>query len=1545
MATHEQTVLFGLLAVQLGKVKVEDWELAAAKTLQQAADADKTVDTSPQLDIGKHLVAAGTISPHDAATIQGMAAEAIRANQGDVLKAINALASASDIVHTIASSLFEDPHAAATLVHNAGFDPSARTIALSGAPAADPQTIATGSSYAETLATDPSFADTIASQTGGDLSHAATIASPNRPPGAAPTILGAGAPGEKHRQRSPSDSLPAVPEHEGRYEFVKALSQGGMGQLVIVHDSHLGRDVALKTLLPDRVPGGTRNRTRTGAPTMEILTVPIIARFLQEARIAGQLEHPGIVPAYELGYRADGTIYYTMRLVHGRALQDMLKDCKTLEERLKLLPNFLEVCNAIAFAHSRGVIHRDLKPLNVMIGEFGVTQTIDWGISKIKGVTDIHAGDVVERARVLRMGDTQGSTKTMEGQAMGSPYFMPPEQAAGKIDEVDERADIYSLGAILYVYLTGHPPYKEMKVMEFLDKVQSFAPRPIKEQEPEAPAELIAICERAMARKREDRYQTATALRDEVEKFISGGLVGAYKYSMKELVKRWVKKHKKILSTAAAGLIAFLVLAVYSYIAVTIQRNEAVAQRIRAEENEQLAQTELYFANTSLAQRSIESAQMASARKQLEEAPAKDRNWEWGHFQQLANQDKMTLEIGGQYVALGPNNTLITGNDRGTISIVDAKTGESKARLIEKAGYEYAFTTSADGKRAAMNGPAGVHVWDVESQKELFKIEHADSGGKRIAFGVSLSADGARVAANQPDDMARVWDTATGAAVYEAPAPLGGIYLNPAGAWAAVTRLDREASAFMADIVDLAANTKLKTFAFGMDNAVKDVVFSADGRHVAFASNQALVLYETAGWTIPVGGGLPIDGPFGKVDTVAFSADGKYLAAATQIGQVFRVKLEGDYEGFYARTPHNSDVRSIAIAGAAGLLATASSDRTIHLYDLDSLELISSYAGHDAALFDVAVDDGGTVMASAAFDGLTKVWGLDASLDRHFFPPAGERPAVFAQDKGQIAIATAKGVVIADAATQRTLRSLSAPNAGLLAWDAAGTRLAAFQPLSAAASKVSVFDTAGDGAELLALNIVGAVQEIGVSGDGSLLVVESDEGLQVYPVAGGGPKAIDGAMKWALAPRGALIATCAAAADGKGARVSVLQGAALEEQGSFDTAALPNLLWNSDGTKLFAGTQRPDGEYTKGVLMRWDVAAKAALPPLEGHGQTITAATDNANYVITGADKGIIVWDAATGLEKFTLRGHASTITALALSPDGTRLVSGSQDGTFMLWGADDGRAIATIQSTGLTSGVTLDTIGWQTAFTPDGATIATISNPPMPPVALHAYPWDEAKFGPPIEGKPLQARIEQYKRGLARVVACQRAPRTASFLSVARLLCRCRLHGRLFRRKGGQRHHVHHDDHHHHRDTEKLRVGAVPHRVPNVRQYTLRQHQSRPQRARPRVQLRREEQRRHQDQDVVVIRRRHEKKGNHDAIAKRLVILQLPHEANRDGQHPQLYRVVPVDPGLILLRQAAAPAIRQQPHVLEAHPPRRNVVVVVADLRDELPPVLRPRV
>ncbi|MBK7877006.1 MAG: protein kinase [Planctomycetes bacterium] len=245
-----------------------------------------------------------------------------------------------------------------------------------------------------------------------------------------------------------------VPQGRGNYQLLGEIARGGMGVILKGHDTDLGRDVAVKVLGKD------------------LATNPaIVQRFIEEAQIGGQLQHPGIVPVYELGLMADDCPYFTMKLVKGRTLAALLTQRATpADDRGKLLTIFESVCQTMAYAHSKGVLHRDLKPANIMVGAFGEVQVVDWGLAKVLrrgGVADekrakqsLHT--VIETVRSAPRGQAGSSgSDSMVGSVMGTPAYMAPEQAAGEVEKLDERADVFSLGAILCELLTGHPPYED----------------------------------------------------------------------------------------------------------------------------------------------------------------------------------------------------------------------------------------------------------------------------------------------------------------------------------------------------------------------------------------------------------------------------------------------------------------------------------------------------------------------------------------------------------------------------------------------------------------------------------------------------------------------------------------------------------------------------------------------------------------------------------------------------------------------------------------------------------------------------------------------------------------------------------------------------------------------------------------------------------------------------------------------------------------------------------------------------------------------------
>ena len=371
-------------------------------------------------------------------------------------------------------------------------------------------------------------------------------------------------------------SLTVSLEQNGHYSFCDSeskdriskddaeIGRGGIGRVLIAFDNHLGRDVAVKELLDVH--------DSDGSSMQAVNTI----RFLREARVTGQLTHPNIVPVYEVGKRDDGSLYYTMKLVRGQTLTEALIECRSLKDRLKLLNHFVDLCQAIAYAHSRGVVHRDIKPQNVMVGQFGETVVLDWGIAKIQGKDDV-TGEKLEEEIQLFQEDF--SAKTLDGAILGTPTYMSPEQAAGKIDLIDERSDVWSLGTVLYEILTGQAPFYGKQHHQILNKVIESKLQPVRELCSDAPVELSAIAEKALQKERKLRYQTAKELADEVVSFQSGQKVQAYEYSLWELLGRFASKHKAPVMVALVALALLIATGLGAYSKVVKERDEARIQR------------------------------------------------------------------------------------------------------------------------------------------------------------------------------------------------------------------------------------------------------------------------------------------------------------------------------------------------------------------------------------------------------------------------------------------------------------------------------------------------------------------------------------------------------------------------------------------------------------------------------------------------------------------------------------------------------------------------------------------------------------------------------------------------------------------------------------------------------------------------------------------------------------------------------------------------------------------------------------------------------
>lgn len=457
-------------------------------------------------------------------------------------------------------------------------------------------------------------------------------------------------------------------EMQQRYELVTNFARGGLGKIWLAQDVRLKREVAFKELLPNSL----RNSSA-------------LERFLEEAQITGQLEHPGIVPIYDIGYQANGTPFYSMKLVRGETMEHYIDELhkldpdsseRTLQFR-KLLRSFIDICNAMAFAHDRGVLHRDLKPLNVMIGAFGETLVLDWGLAKIVGTDNLaeeqtplgtsagnagendetvvedqsenfpeSTGGAINASNVVTappaaedesgatvassegsvslvdpnqsQGGSVGSTRrmvvtdvrtagsqTMTGSIMGTPSYMPPEQARGDIDDLDARCDIYALGGILYKLLTNYQPVGRGKIQQVLKDViegNIVAPR---KRDPSIDKPLEAVCMKALATEVADRYDSALVLASDVESWLADEPVSVFEEPFLVRFRRWRKKHRTAVTSSTVGVALLLV----TWLGSIWSHNRAMDD-IRSK----------VATNKTLSQTAVEQQNFATAKDEINEA-------------------------------------------------------------------------------------------------------------------------------------------------------------------------------------------------------------------------------------------------------------------------------------------------------------------------------------------------------------------------------------------------------------------------------------------------------------------------------------------------------------------------------------------------------------------------------------------------------------------------------------------------------------------------------------------------------------------------------------------------------------------------------------------------------------------------------------------------------------------------------------------------------------------------------------------------------------
>jgi formylglycine-generating enzyme required for sulfatase activity/serine/threonine protein kinase len=363
-----------------------------------------------------------------------------------------------------------------------------------------------------------------------------------------------------------------------RFSVRKELARGGMGIILEVYDEDLQRPMAMKTI----------RGNRKGFKVSSASVAATARRFLAEARVTGQLDHPGVVPVHELGIDEEGQLFFTMRLVQGRDLLQIFEEVHKGREGwtvTRALGVLLKACETVAYAHSKGVIHRDLKPANIMVGHFGEVHVMDWGLAKCRDRQDLHD---LRLAPKTQEGTAESEPAlegqpilTLDGTVLGTPAYMPPEQALGKVREIDARADVYMMGSLLYELLAGHAPFLQpsarLSSRQVLEELKKGPPQPLETLQPRAAPELVAVCDKAMARDVEMRYTSMVEMADDVRSYLENRVVRAYETGPLAEFRKWVQRNTGV--AAALGGIVIVMLAALASIGVVQSLRKAEVER------------------------------------------------------------------------------------------------------------------------------------------------------------------------------------------------------------------------------------------------------------------------------------------------------------------------------------------------------------------------------------------------------------------------------------------------------------------------------------------------------------------------------------------------------------------------------------------------------------------------------------------------------------------------------------------------------------------------------------------------------------------------------------------------------------------------------------------------------------------------------------------------------------------------------------------------------------------------------------------------------
>jgi serine/threonine protein kinase/WD40 repeat protein len=630
-------------------------------------------------------------------------------------------------------------------------------------------------------------------------------------------------------------------------EIGREVARGGMGAVRTAHESATRRTVAMKVMLQPESP-------QDGV------------RFITEARITAQLEHPNIVPIYDLGLDAEGQPFYTMKLVEGitlmRVLQLLKEGVRETVERYPLstlLTIFQKLCDALAFAHARGVIHRDLKPANIMLGKYGEVLVMDWGLAKIIGAKQPASPEGVDPAAETALSNPHlGEEETFNthvGAILGTPQYMSPEQARGEIEELDARSDIFVLGLILYEILTLERAFSGRNSAEIISRVAEFEgplPMPVVRIRHlpggDVPESLAAVVHKATAPEKDRRYSAVAELQHDLEAYQNGFATSAEKAGIGRQIRLLIGRHKGVFSTLATAWVVITALAVWFIINLHASEQKARHSAEKALVEKEAARRAYARSQITMADEAFRRSDVAAMVVALDSCPEEMRDQSWQYLAAKRDASLGDFKLTGFEAPVvltdmpGRAGQFALANDRGEIAIANVTTGRAVKTIKTGRGGIKILTVSGDGRQLLVgrNVPAQVELYDTATGARLKSlalpgdvIQHCALGRDGGVLAVILAAG------NEKVDLL-LFDTRTGVMRWKRSGQFSSVAIHPDGDRLMVAGNARARNFILMKAQDGSDISKLSAFVFSQ-------ALSPDGKTLAIGTQTGdLLLLDSA---------------------------------------------------------------------------------------------------------------------------------------------------------------------------------------------------------------------------------------------------------------------------------------------------------------------------------------------------------------------------------------------------------------------------------------------------------------------------------------------------------------------------------------------------------------------------------------------------------------------------------------------------------------------------------------------------------------------------